>query len=58
MDSGDFKETQHIESDITQENGELSLLVNKSYGETDRHSDDNIEGNTENNEMDRLVAAE
>ena len=66
MASGDYKETQHIESDITEENGELSdheyglvgNLVNESYGKNDRHSDEDIEGNTENNEMVRLLAVE
>ena len=66
MDSGDYKETQNIESDINEENGELSdheyglvgTLVNERYGEKERHSDEDIEGNTENNEMVRLLAVE
>jgi hypothetical protein len=66
IDSGDYKETQHIGSDITEENGELSdhenglvgNLVNESNGENERHSSEDIEGNRENNEMVRLVVVE
>ena len=66
MDSGDKKETPHTEDDITEENGELSdheyglvgNLFDERYGENDRHSDEDIEGNAENNEMVRLVAVE
>ena len=66
MDSGDNKETQHKEDDITEENGELSEyedghvgnLVNKSYVENERLSAEDIKGNTETNDMVRLVAVE
>ena len=66
MDSTDKKVTPHTEDDITEENGELSdhddglvgNLVYESYGENERLSDEDNDGNTENNEMVRLVAEE
>ena len=55
-----------MKDDENKENGELSdheygLVSNldyETYGENERLSDEDIEGNTENNEMVRLVAVE
>jgi hypothetical protein len=66
MDSKENKEIQHMEDDRTEENRDLSdhedglvsNLDNESYGEKERLSDEDIEGNTENNRIVSLVAVE
>ena len=64
IDSRDNMETKNMKDDINEENGEMSdheygLVSNldyETYGENERLSDEDIEGNTKNDKMVRLVA--